>query len=241
MAGTQHAEPPIRPCVPGGTRVYAIGDIHGRRDLLVDLLRRIEMDAETAPTRRVLVFLGDYIDRGPDSAGVLARLAQGPPNGFDMVCLKGNHEDMMDRFLAGDPAAAAHWLANGGWETLQSFGLDTAEPGALADALSPAQTTFLAGLITLHREGDYVFVHAGVAPGTPLSRQDDRDLMWIRGRFLDANTPFGAFVVHGHTITREPDVTEHRIGIDTGAYHTNRLTALVLEGADRRFLFTRTS
>jgi len=237
-----------RPRVPDGRRIYAVGDIHGRHDLLSRLHRLIAEDAAAAAARNTLVYLGDYVDRGPASRQVLDRLAGDPPPGFDAVFLKGNHDDFLLRFLE-DGAAADTWLANGGVATLASFGIEGMGPRPDPDALAgirrdlagrldAAHRGFLGRLRPCHVVGDYLFVHAGVRPGIPLAGQDPFDLMWIRGPFLEWDGPFGHFVVHGHTIAPVPDVRPNRIGIDTGAYFSGRLTCLVLEGDSRRFLQT---
>lgn len=257
MASAQHTAsgpaaarqngPAPAPRVPEGTRVYAVGDVHGRLDLLTFVLARIAEDAADAPARRVLVGLGDYIDRGPDAAGVLERLTAGPPPGFEAVLLKGNHEDSLLRFLAGDDRAAVSWLGNGGRETLDSYGIEPpprwaelvdfgALRRALRQAVPAAHLALLSRLAACHREGGYLFAHAGVRPGVDLDTQSPDDLMWIREPFLSSDADLGAVVVHGHSITPEPVVRSNRIGIDTGAYQTNRLTCLVLEGRARRFL-----
>lgn len=250
MASTQLASP-VPPSVPEGSRVYAVGDIHGRADLLARLLIRIAKDAEQAAPvdRRVLVFLGDYVDRGPDSDRVLDILLEGIPLGFEPVFLMGNHEqfmlDFLDKGLLGES-----WLSNGGRATLFSYGLDALGfcqgTTILADLRADLQETlpashraFLGSLRLSHREGDYFFVHAGVRPGVPLESQDPFDLLWIRGSFLSSREDFGAVVVHGHSIEPEPEVRANRIGIDTGAYRSGRLTCLVLEGQGRRFIATR--
>lgn len=228
--------------VPDGTVAYAIGDVHGRADLLEDTLAWIATDAaRRAARRRVIVTVGDYVDRGPDSRGVVERLAAGPPDGFELVCLKGNHEDFLTGFLETGSGLSL-WAMNGGVPTLASYGVAGADDGdaaavrsALARAVPAHHLAFLDGLGLMHREGDYCFVHAGVRPGVPLDAQDPHDLMWIRGEFLSSPEDFGAVVVHGHTITPVPDVQDNRIGIDTGAVMTGRLTCLVLEGAERSF------
>ncbi|WP_209781302.1 metallophosphoesterase [Azospirillum agricola] len=235
--------------VPQGMRVYAVGDVHGRLDLLDQLLGQIARDADQAPDRmKYLVFLGDYIDRGPQSAHVIERLASGLPPVFGTVFLRGNHEETMLAFLS-DIAAGPGWLTYGGDATLASYGLQAPAPDAppehlleaqrlLNAALPPHHRNFLASLRSHLTIGDYHFVHAGVRPGVPLDRQDDGDRLWIRNEFLSSRTNHGKMVVHGHTIAPEPELRANRIGIDTGAYATNRLTALVLEGTDRRFLCT---
>ena len=251
MEPTQPDRPRKRPEVPAGTRVYAVGDIHGRADLLERLERKVADDAAGAdtPERRVLVYLGDYVDRGPESYQVLERLAAGGPNGFETVCLRGNHEAFFLDFLDGT-GVGRFWLSNGGKATLQSYGVDpfalyfdAADPAetaaALRDALPPEHEAFLRGLGTVHREGDYLFVHAGIRPGVPLTEQDPFDLIWIRHEFLESDDDHGCVVVHGHSPASVPQVRTNRIGIDTGAYATGHLTCLVLEGTKRRFLTTR--
>jgi len=236
--------------VPAGERVYAIGDIHGRLDLLDELLWMIRHDdAERAPVeRRRIVFLGDYIDRGANSRGVVARLIAGPPEGFEAIHLKGNHEDMMLRAPA-EPDVMALWLGNGGTATLSSYGIDwNQELGAFADyarlgesmaqALPAEHVSFLRGLKLYLEIGDYFFVHAGVKPGLPLERQTEEDCLYIREPFLSHRGSFGKVVVHGHTPVQSPDIRANRIGIDTGAQFTGRLTALRLEADSRGFLAT---
>ena len=235
--------------VPDGSRVYAVGDIHGRADLLAGILEKIRIDAETAcGLRRVLVFLGDYVDRGPDSFGVVQSLASDPMDGFETVHLKGNHEDFLLGFLE-DVSLAAPWMTNGGMATLDSYGVRVFDMllGAgrrervrrrLAEALPPDHLAFYRGLALFHVEGDYLFVHAGVRPGVPLEQQTELDILWIREGFVDCDGPLPKTVVHGHTISRHPDVGPQRIGIDTGAFHSGCLTCLVLEGESTRFLQT---
>jgi serine/threonine protein phosphatase 1 len=238
------------PSLPHGQLLYAIGDIHGRADLLAALLEQIETDAaETSGAgKRTLVFLGDYIDRGPDSRRVVEMLLTALPAGFEACFLKGNHEAIMLDFLR-DPACLGQWLVNGAAETLQSYGLDIdalvregAEPETWRQdflaALPEEHRQFFASLELVVSIGDYLFVHAGLRPGVPLETQRHQDLVWIRGEFLDSEQNFGKLVVHGHTPTALPETRKNRIGIDTGAVFTNRLTALRLENDTRRFLQT---
>ncbi|ACJ00824.1 metallophosphoesterase family protein [Rhodospirillum centenum] len=246
----QTAKPPPRiATVPEGQRLYAIGDIHGRADLLDRLLERIRADAAAAPElQHTLVLLGDYVDRGLDSAGVVERLAGGPPPGFGMICLKGNHEDALLRFLE-DPGVGVDWMRFGGLATLMSYGvrrrdalpetvwLEEARLG-LRERLPRHHLAFLTTLRTHVAVGGYLFVHAGIRPGRPLDDQEEDDMLWIRDAFLASSADHGALVVHGHSISETPDVQPNRIGIDTGAYVTGRLTALVLEKSDRRFIVT---
>ncbi len=249
-----HQSPgPVIHKAPSGSRVYAIGDIHGRSDLLRRLHGMILEDAgpdspDSAGLRKVVVYVGDYVDRGPDSAGVIGMLIEEPLQGFESHHLKGNHEDMMIRFLeTGDENEM--WMFNGARDTLDSYGIGISdiilfrgdmEALALAfrDAVPESHRAFLDGLRLHHREGDYLFVHAGMRPGVALEDQSEKDLIWIREEFTDSDADFGAIVVHGHSIRAEPETKPNRIGIDTGAWRSNRLTALVLEGDTRRFLQT---
>ena len=236
--------------MPQGQLVYAIGDIHGRVDLLARLLAEIETDAgqSVGVERKALVFLGDYIDRGPDSQEVIAQLLGGLPQGFDAHFLKGNHEAMLLDFMA-EPSSLGQWLANGAAATLQSYGVDVlglahsrAEPElwrtAFRERLPEAHYRFFDQLELAVSYGDYFFVHAGVRPGVPLDAQRSTDLIWIRGEFLRSRQDFGKMVVHGHTPGEVPDLRANRIGIDTGAVFTDRLTALRLAGGTRDFLQT---
>lgn len=237
------------PQVPAGTRVYAVGDIHGRADLLRDLHLMIHEDAyRRQAARNVVVYLGDYIDRGEDSAAVLDLLLDEPLPSFESVHLKGNHEDSLLRFLE-DVTIGPAWLFYGGAETLMSYGVTPPDAGMRSDDLVRAQRElrqrlperhrrFLEQLLLTHEEGDYFFVHAGVKPGVPLDQQRVEDLIWIRDEFLSSDQEFGRIIVHGHTITERPDVRRNRIGIDTGAFASGRLTCLMLEGEEWSFLQT---
>jgi serine/threonine protein phosphatase 1 len=237
------------PALPEGQLIYAVGDVHGRSDLLATLLRQIERDAQESgkgASRRALIFLGDYVDRGPDSKGVIDLLLHSLPSGFDAHFLKGNHEALLIDFL-DDGRGLEQWLANGATATFASYGVDVeallrtrADPDAWRRAL-------LVGMLESHRRffehlelavsyGDYLFVHAGIRPGVPLEAQDARDLIWIRGEFLRSDADFGKVVVHGHTPKPEPEIRPNRIGIDTGAVFSNRLTAVRLDGGTVRIL-----
>ena len=232
--------------IPPGTRVYAIGDVHGRSDLLDKLLQPIAKDSVSAPDQVVLVLLGDYVDRGPDSKRVLERLVglkrERPFIDFDLHILKGNHEIMMEAFLAGDDGEV--WFNGGGLATLVSYDvpyLPNDEPmmrESLDYAIPQSHKKLLHNMESMLCVGDYAFVHAGVRPGVPITAQDPDDLMWIRRVFLDADDDFGKVVVHGHTPVSVPDVLPNRIAIDTKAWCSNTLTALVLEGESQRFLST---
>ena len=228
--------------VPPGERVYAVGDIHGRLDLLDRLLEMIaayETARPCAGTR--LIFLGDYIDRGADSRRVIERLQQGIP-GLKAHFLRGNHEAIILRCLEG-PAIFGNWAANGGLATLKSYGVDASFAsdartvmGELLEVLPETHLAFLRSLKTTMEVGDYFFVHAGVRPGVPLASQTDEDCLFIREKFLRHRGSFGKIVVHGHTPVSEPEVLANRIGIDTGSFFSGRLTALRLEGTTRAFL-----
>ena len=245
-----HTPQTAQPRVPDGRRVYAIGDVHGRLDLLNRLLARIEDDAARhAPSAFSLVFLGDYVDRGPHSRGVVERLMAGPPStgplaGAEWRCLKGNHEEFLIRFL-DEPMQGGAWCRNGGIETVRSYAGPLPEDMegdlaalqlALSRAMPPSHVRFLARLPLTHREGDYLFVHAGIRPGVALEDQEPSDLLWIRDDFLFDSSPLGVTVVHGHTPGSVPEIRTNRIGIDTGAYYSGTLTALVLDGSDMKFL-----
>ncbi|WP_084581478.1 metallophosphoesterase family protein [Sphingomonas azotifigens] len=235
--------------VPQGVRAYAIGDVHGRRDLLEQLLARIDAERRADPRREEhLILLGDLIDRGPESRGVvdllLARSHVDP--GLTLLC--GNHEEMLLAILDGAADQLDAWLRFGGAECAESYGVDpldlrTQLPEAgiqrLRAAIPAAHLAFFRNLRSYFALGDYVFVHAGVRPGIPIERQQARDLRWIRAPFLRSTANHGAMVVHGHTISEEPESLPNRIGIDTGAYASGRLTALCIDGAERRFLDVR--
>lgn len=237
------ADPRSAPAIPEGVAVYAVGDIHGRADLLDRLHDAILADAAArAAAERRIVYLGDYIDRGEDSAGVIERLVERPLPGFRAVHLCGNHEDFLLRFLV-DESVTPHWLHNGGDTTLASYGVPidrdwTRLQRNLRRALPPRHLAFLEALALSHAAGDYLFVHAGIRPGLPLDRQRREDLLWIRGEFLDSTASHGRIVVHGHSIAQEVEFRANRIGIDTGAYMTGRLTCLALDGGKRRIIGT---
>jgi len=232
------------PTLPEGLRIYAIGDVHGRFDLLHAIARMIEADLEASPPAAAIeIFLGDYVDRGPHSREVVEWLAEMPPLTDERVCLLGNHEDMMLEALA-DPEGLPNWLYNGGDATLASYGATPLphSPAAIWNACIAAiprsHQEFLSGLERTAAFGSYLFVHAGINPERPLDDQDPQDLVWIRGPFLNSSADFGRIVVHGHTPVAAPDFRENRINIDTGAVFTGCLTCLVLEGATQRLLQT---
>ena len=228
-----------KPRLPDGVRVYALGDIHGRADLLQQMFTMIDADlAHRRPQRAIEVFLGDYIDRGPHSRETLDLLIE-RGRSRQAVFLKGNHEAYLLEVLR-DPAKLGDWRQFGGLQTLISYGLrpslnpDAAERTelvqALAAALPTAHQQFLRQLKPKFVCGDFLFVHAGVRPGIPLGEQQESDLLWIRDEFLQSEENFGKYIVHGHTPVREPDIRPNRINIDTGAYATGNLTLLSMEG-----------
>ncbi len=230
---------PAPAAVPAGRRVYAVGDIHGCLTQLIALHKAIEADLAARPVAApLLVHIGDYVDRGPDTAGVVERLRHGPPiAGLPTVNLKGNHEQTMIEALAGERAAGTDWLFHGGKPALASYGIDPDGPReAWRAAVPEAHLAFLNGLTMMHREGGYLFVHAGIRPGIRLEEQAPEDLLRIRQPFLFTEQNLGAVVVHGHTPVKTPVVRANRIGIDTGAVFGGRLTCLVLEGATLGFL-----
>ena len=232
-----------------GQRAYVIGDIHGRLDLLEQLLGQINSDLKARPARRsLLVFVGDLIDRGPQSAQVIERLRTFRRHGMRAIFLLGNHEEVLLRILKGDSALIQKWRWFGGTECLKSYGVDTDRLGKLSSAEALAEirraiptkhVDFLESFLDTCRFGDYLFVHAGIRPGVELERQTQTDLRWIREPFLLDETDHGFTVVHGHTISTQVEERANRIGIDTGAYRTGVLTALVIDGSERRFIDTR--
>jgi len=217
------------------TIICAIGDVHGRLDLLEQLYAMAETHPliETAE-RRVLLHLGDYVDRGPDSKGVIERVRKGL-SGFESISLKGNHEALMLDFLEGKIDG---WVGDGvgGAEALESFGIDwrmALRDRAAAKAKIGADTiTWLRALKLSHTEGGFYFVHAGVRPGVPLAKQSVEDLIWIRKEFTGSDRDFGARIVHGHSPVRKPEIKRNRIGLDTGAVWTGRLTAALIDPED---------
>jgi len=242
------AEPPAAVhALPEGERVYAIGDIHGRRDCLDALLRAIEADERArAPADTTIVFLGDLVDRGNDSKGVVERVMQSART-RKCVMLMGNHEEILLRAAEGDRQATGLLHRVGGRETLMSYGIgahdyDSCDLAALTDlvaaAVPEAHLAFMRGFVDQWQCGDYLFVHAGIRPGLRFDAQRPSDLRWIRREFLEDDRDHGAMIVHGHSITEEVDERPNRIGIDTGAFASGRLTALGIEGTTRWLLST---
>ncbi|GAA4017770.1 metallophosphoesterase family protein [Sphingomonas swuensis] len=233
---------------PDGWRAYVIGDVHGCLELLDRLLEDIASDHRLrAPAKGLLVLLGDLIDRGPASAEVIERLRSLDWPDFRVIGIAGNHEEVLLRILDGEFKQVSGWLKFGGSETLQSYGVDAVEIAALApreaakriaSAIPQAHRRFLEELADSFRFGDYLFVHAGVRPGIALDQQSLTDLRWIREPFLSDRRDHGMTVVHGHTVSERVEESGSRIGIDTGAYATGRLTALAIDGGERWFLDT---
>ncbi len=242
--------------VPPGTRVYAIGDCHGCNAQVRALHMAILADCQSTqgrgrksgpgPGRLVVVYLGDYIDRGPDTRSLLDILIGQALPGFERVFLMGNHENVLLRLIDGGPVPRS-WRLDGADATLMSYGLDpdvwpddgTDLRAAIRARLPASHERFMRALRYSHVEGDYFFTHAGVRPGVALDAQDEEDLLWIREPFLDSTDDHGKVIVHGHTPVEKPEIRANRIGIDTGAVYGGVLTALVLEGRERRFLCVR--
>jgi serine/threonine protein phosphatase 1 len=234
--------------IPDGLRLYAIGDIHGRDDLLAEAHDKVAADLAAKPAGdHRLIHLGDYVDRGPSSAAVIERLVRRGNGDKRVLCLKGNHEELLLEFLDHPVDGGPTFFSNGGLATLTSYGLppdrhffsnrDMIEAAdRLAAAMPPEHRAFLDSLKLSVSFGDFFFCHAGVRPGVPLDRQEAHDLTWIRSAFLKSDADFGAVVIHGHTPVGTPDVRANRIDIDTGAVFSGVLTTIALEGASYRFL-----
>lgn len=245
----RHAEPDDRPPPSIGEdgRCYAIGDIHGRLDLLEQLLRLIAADCLTRePMASRLLFLGDLVDRGPSSRAVVDRV-MGLVDREDAICLKGNHEELFVAAAYGDERVVPTFRRAGGGQALASYGLTPRQFETMEDAaivawmqahVPRAHVDFLDGCPNSIVWGDYLFVHAGIRPGIAIDDQDPVDLRWIRRDFLDHDRAHPKMVVHGHSITPDVDLRTNRIGVDTGAYFSGRLTAIGLERTDRWFLQT---
>lgn len=233
---------------PAGQRIYAIGDIHGRLDLLNSLMTKIEADdAKRPPADVKIIFLGDLIDRGPSSAEVVERAKEIAAGPWNCQFLLGNHEEVFLKALGGDMKALAFFVRIGGRETILSYGVSEAEyrdsdfpqlHALLSERVPESHRAFLGGFEDLIVLGDYAFVHAGVRPGQALDSQRPSDLRWIRHEFLDHRDGFEKIIVHGHTIFDEVETRPHRIGLDTGAYSSGKLSAMGFEAADRWLLDT---
>jgi serine/threonine protein phosphatase 1 len=230
---------PAPASLPPGRRVYAVGDIHGCDTQLGNLHEIIAEDLTRRPIAApLLLHIGDYVDRGPDTAGVITRLLRGSPiAGVPMVNLMGNHEHTMLEALSGERAAATDWMFAGGRPALESYGVNPESPRETwPHAVPAAHMDFLRGLSLMHIEGGYAFVHAGIRPGVALEDQARDDLLRMRQPFLYSDAAFGAVVVHGHTPVKAPVVRHNRIAIDTGAVFGGKLTCVVLEGDTIGFL-----
>jgi diadenosine tetraphosphatase ApaH/serine/threonine PP2A family protein phosphatase len=242
--GFARHSPPLTASTPAETRIYAIGDIHGRADLLREILERLDEDLRRRPIAyAVEIFLGDYVDRGPDSKDVVDLLAARMVRSHS-VCLRGNHEELMESFLR-DPAALDSWLKLGGLQTLISYGVapraGETESSAnihqrFCGAFPRAHQLFLQCLKPWVCCGDYLFVHAGIRPAVPFDQQTMDDLLWIREEFLNSSLQYGKYIVHGHTPVAHPDVRSNRINIDTGAWRSGTLTCAIFEGTSVQFL-----
>lgn len=243
-SGPQH-----QPAGARGYRAYVVGDVHGRLDLLEDLLAKIHAELQRRPSAKTLLaFVGDLIDRGPQSAQVVERLRNYKRPGIRPIFILGNHEEVLLRILKGEAQLITKWRWFGGSECLQSYGVD---PDALSrltneealrvvrSAIPAADVEFLESFVDSCRFGDFLFVHAGIRPGVALDQQLQSDLRWIREPFLLDDTDHGFIVVHGHTISNRVEERPNRLGIDTGAYRTGILTALAIEGTQRWLLDTR--
>jgi len=234
------------PKTEAGDRIYAIGDIHGRFDLLQQMMEKISEHNTSLGNKANLniIFLGDLIDRGPDSMKVLDYLFQLQRRAKTVFVLQGNHEEVFLQALQGDLRVLRDWLSYGGAQMLQSMGVKAPGPDedleqcliAMRQAVSPQMVGWLRRLPLSAQSGDYFFCHAGVRPGVPLKRQTREHLLWIRDEFLESTADHGAVIVHGHTIRPNIDMRENRIGIDTGAYLHGVLTAIYLEGDKREIL-----
>jgi len=234
--------------IPEGRRVYAIGDVHGRNDLLQQLLEKIfRDDGERDQAESEIIFLGDLVDRGPDSAGVIDTVIQLKSKLGNVRFLMGNHEEVYLAAATGDEKSVRFFNRIGGRETILSYdiskeeyiGLDIAELASRIPTLFPREhIDFISGFEDQITIGDYAFVHAGIRPGVPLSEQREKDLRWIRDEFLAAREAHEKVIVYGHTISDDVVEAGNRIGIDTGAYYSNKLTALALQGSERWYLDT---
>ena len=247
LGGPADDEARPAPRAEAGHRVYSIGDIHGRADLLQELHDMIAADAARFDGPLSVVYMGDLIDRGMHSREVVDELLENPLPGFEFIYLLGNHEQTLLDFL-DHPKVAAGWLNWGGRETLLSYGIqppmhlgrDETEDlrDSLRDVLPERHLEFYQAMQLMHLSGDYLFVHAGIRPGKSLQDQSNEDLLWIREDFTENRQRHDHVVVHGHTISDEVEFLPNRIGIDTGAYATGVLSCLVLEGEDQRLLQT---
>ena len=237
------------PFVPENTRVYCIGDIHGRLDLLTELIERIQTDAQQFSGQIIIVYLGDYLDRGSQSKEVIDFILSNEQANIQYVYLRGNHEQTLLDFLE-DEAVARSWLSYGGQSTLASYDVAVTKiptkrtelvelQSQLRTKLPDSHYRFLNKTKSFYSLGTYFFVHAGVNPNYSLANQRPEDLLWIRDEFIDAKKPFEKIIVHGHTVTDAAELLPNRIGIDTGAYVSGILTCLVLRDNQQRLIQTQ--
>ncbi len=248
LFGRRSRPPSGWPAGSPGKRLYAIGDVHGCLAELDQLLALIRADCTSRPAKEThIVFLGDLVDRGPDSRGVIDRLRRRPPDFATVHFIRGNHEEMMVRCLSGEASLIPSWLEHGGRSCAISYGVDPAllhesDPDrleyTLLSRIPPEDIRFLAGFADQVRFGDYLLVHAGIRPGVALSAQKAHDLRWIRAEFLSSEVRHEAMIIHGHTVTETVDRRSNRIGLDTGAWRTGVLTALRIEDTETSILAT---
>ncbi len=236
---------------PANTRVYAIGDVHGYLELLQRLHNQINADLEKRPiSNHRIIFLGDYIDRGPDSAGCVEYLIKLMAQNKNVICLKGNHEDKLERFLIDPIAVADSFFKYGGADCAQSYGVDMKgyrgankqkldKREALDENIPSHHKKFYTQLLKTVTYGDYLFTHAGIRPGVALDQQTDHDLMWIRSEFISHHGLFDKVIIHGHTPAYPMEILPNRINADTHAYHTGVLSCIVLDGTDYRLIEAR--
>jgi len=240
--------PQVQPHLPPGTRIYTIGDIHGRADLLQQLHTTIENDAASYTGKKQLIYLGDYIDRGENSKQVIDLLLEHPLPDFDKIYLRGNHEQTMLDFLA-EPEVGKSWFIYGGLATLVSYKVTVKKlptkkedfgdiQRQLKERVPHSHIHFMENTGISYEAGSYYFVHAGIKPEQTLEHQQPEDQLWICDNFVSYTKPHEKIIIHGHTITDEPDARPNRIGIDTGAYITGKLTCLILENDTQRILQT---
>jgi serine/threonine protein phosphatase 1 len=227
--------------LPANIRIYAVGDIHGRADLLAETIARIDDDLRRRPIEHAReVYLGDYVDRGPDSKNVIDQLAVRLVQ-QQAICLRGNHEAVFEAFLRDDPATIQHWAQLGALHTLVSYGVPLRSGAtrqspldiqrSLRHVFPRTHDLFLQCLRNSFACGDFLFVHAGIKPGVPISEQSSEDLLWIRDEFLNSTIDHGHVIVHGHTPVDHPDIRSNRINIDTGAWRSGTLTCIAIEGS----------
>ncbi len=234
------------PFGPDGKRCYVVGDVHGRLDLIKGLFAKIEQDnASKAEAETIIVMLGDLIDRGPDSKGVLDFLMKSPPKFAKLINLSGNHEDALLQGLDGNMDILRMWIERGGMQCLQSYGVPphfiAGQPEeyihkVIQQAIPQSHVEYMRAFFNSARFGDYIFVHAGMRPGVTLEDQKTSDLKWIRKAFIESDADFGGVVVHGHTVVKDVEIKENRINLDTGAHRSGLLSALVIEGEMREIL-----